>query len=56
MTFVITMLHKSFDEWLEGRSEESRTLHIEWYNLYRQKENYWNTPKEKRFSFGMKKI
>ena len=47
---AMTQFHMLFHEWLK-LPKEVRIFQSAVYRLHLEKENYWNTPQEKRFAY-----
>lgn len=48
---VMTQFHMPFHIWLKTVPKEARIFQLAVYRLHLEKENYYNTPKEKRFDY-----
>lgn len=48
---VMTQFHMPFHTWLQQVPKEARIFQLAVYRLHLEKENYYNTPKEKRFAY-----
>lgn len=47
---AMTQFHMTFHEWLK-LPKEVRIFQLAVYRLYLEKQNYYNTPQEKRFNY-----
>lgn len=48
---AMTMFHMPFHTWLQTVPKEARIFQMLVYRLHCEKENYYNTPREKRFNY-----
>jgi hypothetical protein len=54
MEFVCIHLGMPYDNWLKGRSEKSRILHMRFYRLYNAKQGLYSTPQKERLEYFAK--